>query len=602
MNETRYSGLPGRTALRSFQRPLTWAWVAFLAVVLIQGFVIWRCHARGDRLLTGLLVLATLLLAVGCGVVLNRSRVQRRAEIALRTIEERIWSIFENSPAGVALVGLDGRYLMVNPAFSAILGYTTEELLRTDFFRITHPDDLDRSHQIMRNVTESQGRSLRFTKRYLHKDGRTIWAAVSSEVVVGPDGSPAHFVTHLLDITERKQAEETLRESEQRFRVAFDNAPTGMSIIGPDGFTYLAVNPLLCEMFGYTKEEFLGNSISLVTHPDDEARSREWVRKKLHDEPCEPNFEKRYVHKDGHIVWGLVRAQWIKNEDGSHRMAIAHILDITERKRAEEQIRRLNEELEQRVRERTAQLQAANQELEAFSYSVSHDLRAPLRHIAGYVNLLQTHPGAQLDAEGRRLLATVGSAAKRMGVLINDLLAFSRLGRAPVRLACLDLNRMVRECLQEMAPDLKDRRIEWVIPSLPQVLGDWALLKQVLLNLLGNAVKYTRTRPEARIELGFLSEATEWQLAVRDNGIGFDMKYAGKLFGVFQRLHSSEEFEGTGIGLANVRRVIARHGGRTWAEGIADQGAVFYFTLPKQTAGRNETVGDLESAGASQAD
>ena len=506
---------------------------------------------------------------------------RKRTEEALRKSEALMESLFAANPAGVALL-VNRVFVRVNPAMCRITGYSSPEMLgHTTRMLYLSEDEFERAGVALYEAMRKDGRgTLEFRLR--RKDGRMI-DVLLCVTLCDPADSSAGVVATVLDITERKQAERAVRESEQQFRIAFDNAPTGMSLLGPDGFTYLAVNPLLCEMFGYTKEEFLGNSISLVTHPDDVERSKEWVRKKHNDEPCEPSFEKRYIHKDGHIVWGLVRAQWIKNEDGSHRMAIAHILDITERKLAEAEIRRLNQELEQRVAERTAQLEAANKELEAFSYSVSHDLRAPLRHVTGYVNLLNAHAGATLDAEGHRLLSTLADAAQRMGTLIDDLLAFSRVGRAPMRLAPISVNQLVEECRQEFAPDLKGRSIEWVIPSLPEVVGDRALLKQVLLNLLGNAVKYTRKRADARIEMGCQPGDAEWQFFVRDNGIGFNMKYVNKLFGVFQRLHSNAEFEGTGIGLANVRRVIQRHGGRAWAEGELSRGAIFFFTLPMQT-------------------
>jgi signal transduction histidine kinase len=254
--------------------------------------------------------------------------------------------------------------------------------------------------------------------------------------------------------------------------------------------------------------------------------------------------------------------------------------EVAERARAEAEVRRLNAELEDRVRQRTAQLEAANRELEAFSYSVSHDLRAPLRHVVGFVELLRKSAGEALNAASRRHLDTIADAARRMGVLIDELLNFSRLGRTAMRRDEVDFDALIAEVVRGFELELHGRRVAWAIERLPALPADAGLLRQVFANLVGNALKYTRPRALAEISVGARTEGGEATFFVRDNGVGFDMRHAEKLFGVFQRLHRADEFEGTGIGLANVRRIVARHGGRTWAEARPGEGATFYFTLP----------------------
>ena len=253
---------------------------------------------------------------------------------------------------------------------------------------------------------------------------------------------------------------------------------------------------------------------------------------------------------------------------GSVYFLIHH--DITNRRRVAAELRRQGE-----------LLQAANKELEAFSYSVSHDLRAPLRHIDGYAALLSKTAGEALNDKARRYLQTISDSAKQMGQLIDDLLVFSRMGRQEMLHSTVNLNQLIRTVIHDLRLDLQGTTISWTIGSLPDVPGDPAMLRQVFMNLLSNAVKFTATRPKPRIEIGATRDTPgEVTVFVRDNGVGFDMQYANKLFGVFQRLHRNDEFEGTGIGLANVRRIIHRHGGRTWAEGALDQGATFYVSLP----------------------
>jgi light-regulated signal transduction histidine kinase (bacteriophytochrome) len=255
-------------------------------------------------------------------------------------------------------------------------------------------------------------------------------------------------------------------------------------------------------------------------------------------------------------------------------------IEIAERRRAEGEVRRLNAELEQRVQQRTLQLETMNQELEAFSYSVSHDLRTPLRHIAGFAGMLGKRCGSQLNEQGRGYLETINESVAKMGRLIEDLLEFSRMSRIDLQHSAVDLTSIVTEIQRDLEIEAGDRKINWLVESMPLVRADPAMMRQVFANLLGNAVKYTRTRERAEITVGAKPTANEIVFFVRDNGVGFDMKYAANLFGVFQRLHRADEFEGTGIGLANVRRIIARHGGRTWAEAKVEEGATFYVTLP----------------------
>jgi len=252
--------------------------------------------------------------------------------------------------------------------------------------------------------------------------------------------------------------------------------------------------------------------------------------------------------------------------------------ELTERKHREQEIQSLNQELARR----STELESINKELEAFAYSVSHDLRAPLRHIAGYTELLKKKASSTLDEKSNRYLAMILDSAKRMGNLIDDLLAFSRIGRAETQKTLFSLTQLVSEALTEVREDTEGRNIAWKIGALPDFYGDRSMLRLVLVNLLSNAIKFTRARPQAEIEIG-CTEGNKGDLVVfvRDNGVGFDMKYANKLFGVFQRLHQSDSFEGTGIGLATVQRIIHRHGGKAWAEGVVDSGATFYFSAPR---------------------
>jgi PAS domain S-box-containing protein len=378
------------------------------------------------------------------------------------------------------------------------------------------------------------------------------------------------------EMAERTRAEEKLRGSEERFRDLFENANDLIHTFTPEG-KILYVNRAWKNAFGYSDEEIQNLSVFETIDPD----SRDsWFKQidNLITGDVETKSEITLLTKDGSRILGEA-SQTCKFLDGKPAFVRSIIRDITERKRAEIEIRKFNDELEQRVAQRTAQLEAANAELEAFTYSVSHDLRAPLRHLDGFSRLLEETLGAEISPDAREYVTTIRASVQQMAQLIDDLLNLGRVGRKQLSVEVTGLNSLVDEIRADLERSNPDRMIEWRVDTLPFVEADPGLMRQVFANLLANAVKFTRPRDPAVIEVGVTDHDGERAVFVRDNGVGFSMKYADKLFGAFQRLHRSEDFEGTGVGLATVKRIIHKHGGRIWAQAELDKGATFFFTL-----------------------
>jgi PAS domain S-box-containing protein len=470
-----------------------------------------------------------------------------------------------------------GRIVSWNLGAELMGGYSPEDVIGKHF-SIFYSEEERKAELPQRQleVVKSVG-SLDVQGWRRRKDGSRFWAFITITALTDDDGNIAGFAKITRDMSERRAIEEALDESRNMFERLFENSPDGIVVVDGSGAIRM-VNQQTETIFGFLRDELLGQRIEFLV-PE---RYRERHSQERSEYFRDPRARKMGIglelygrHKDGREIAVDIMLAPIVTNDGTWAFAV--IRDITQQKQSDAKILELNCALRNQVE----QLEASNRELEAFSYSVSHDLRAPLRHIIGFVDLLDGRSRAGLDEKSLHYLDVIAGAAKKMGNLIDDLLAFSRMGRTEMMRKRIDFGSVVNDIVRELVAEEKGREIEWVIGPLPEVVGDAAMLRQVMYNLLANAVKFTRERPAARIEVGAAEQQNETHFYVRDNGVGFDSAYIGKLYGLFQRLHRSEEFEGTGVGLAIVQRIIMRHGGRVWAEGAVGLGATFWFSLPK---------------------
>jgi len=499
----------------------------------------------------------------------------RREEEKLRVLSSRQEAILAAVPEIIMEVDNNKIYTWANLAGTEFFG---EDVIGKEaaFYFEGEQDTYD----IVRPLFNGAADIIYLESWQRRKDGEKRLLAWWCRVLKDEDNSVKGVLSSARDITERKRMEKDLATSEARYRNLFDNAMEGIYQSTLEG-TFSIVNPALAKMLGYENPADMITSVTDIArqfyaNPEDRTRLLDAIK----DIDYIENFEFLARRKDGGVIWILSNSRIIRNERGQIKSFEGIIQDISERKQAEEKIRQLNAELEQRVIDRTAELYATNKELEAFSYSVSHDLRAPLRSIDGFSQALLEEYQDKIDDTGKTYLNRVRKATQKMGFLIDDLLKLSRVTRSEFHYEAIDLSKIVREILQTTQENNPDRAVDIIIQEGIIVRGDPYLMQIALTNMMDNAWKFTGREAQPRIEFGATVKEGVKLYFLRDNGVGFDMAYVDKLFVAFQRLHTTEEFAGTGIGLATVRRIINRHGGHVLAEGEVGKGATLYFTLP----------------------
>ncbi len=507
---------------------------------------------------------------------------RKQSETALRENEEKYRLLAENISDVIWILDAETfRFRFVSQSVEKLLGFTCQEVLEQTMNETMTPDSAQYVVDIMPVRIDEMKRGIlkAFTDEIEHicKDGSTVWTETTTHFFVNQDSGHIEVFGSSRNITKRRQAEMALRESEALFATVFHSSPIPVSITDISTEAWLKVNEAFLTITGYAREEIIGHTfkeINLWKNPAD----RQVMKDLLLRQGRVVNFEVAINKKNGETGTMLISGELVVLAGRPYLLIMGN--EITSRKKAEEEIRRLNTELEERIAKRTAQLQAANQELESFSYSISHDLRAPLRGIHGFTQILLDDYGPLLDDEGKRVCSIIQENSLKMGTLIDDLLAFSRFSRSDMQLSFINMKSMVNSVFEEITNPALRSRIDLQIKDICDAQGDPVMIRQVWFNLLQNAIKYSSTREKAVISISCIKENGFCIYTVTDNGVGFDMKFLDKLFGVFQRLHSAKEFEGTGVGLAIVQRIIHRHGGEVWATGELDKGATFSISLP----------------------
>jgi PAS domain S-box-containing protein len=510
-------------------------------------------------------------------VLVNDITQRQQAEEQLFESKQFVQALIQASPLPIDVLDREGRVQVWNPAAEKLFGWSAAEALGQPVKLIPPEAEDDFQIQFNHELAGTIQTSVEVARQ--KKDGSLINIRLWTAPLYNTRGEIVASMGIMEDVTERRRAQKLLHEQHRFYQQIIHNVKDGILVTNKEG-QFMLVNPAMAEISGYTEKELLGRIFPEIFQELQEQGIYNLFQRALAGESLTTPDHTYHNPKTQQTIWASTELVPLRNTNSEIIGLICDIHDITDRKRVEAEIVTFNQELEKRVQQRTAQLQATNQELEAFTYMVSHDLRAPLRAISGYTVAVIEDFGAQLENEGQRLLEIVVQRAEFMHQLIDGLLAFSRLGRQNLDKQPIATQNMVQRVLDNLAKEQPHRKVEVTLGKLPECQGDWMLINQVWTNLLSNAYKFTRKKEQGLIEIGARETPREITYFVRDNGVGIDMSSAQRIFGVFQRFHRADEYEGAGVGLAIVQRIIHRHGGIIWVDSQPDQGATFYFTLP----------------------
>lgn len=507
---------------------------------------------------------------------------RRRTERLLEESEQRYHTLARISPVGIFRTDAQGVTTYVNPKWSAISGMSASQALGDGWLKAVHPDDREKLNRRWQESARSHQPSFA-DYRFIRADGTTAWVMGQAVPEIGPKNEVMGYVGTITDITERKEAEAALQASERQLSLIYEKMSDVLFYlaVGPDDqFRFVSVNSAFLRVTGLREEQVLGRLVEEVIPPATQPQVLKNYRKAIHTRKA-VNWEEISTYSTGE-KYGEVTVSPVLDETGICTHLIGTVHDITDRKLAEAEIRQLNASLEKRVAERTAQLEAANKELESFSYSVSHDLRAPLRAISGFAEIIARRHRASLNAEGQHYFDNIIQASEHMGHLIDDLLTYARLGRSGVRREPVSLAGLLSDICKHSQPMLDQLGGTLTLAEdLPTITSDAILLSQVFINLLENALKYHKPGQPPVISIDWSEENGSVIVRVTDQGIGIAPEYQDKIFNVFQRLHSEDQYPGTGIGLASVRKSVELLGGKVWVESKPGEGSTFFVRLPK---------------------